>query len=180
MLSARTNTTNETRKVGQQSGGDGAVPSQVETRYECAFTLYEHDFPEEPDRRARVDANDLDAASDMGGALNDIRDRARFCRTKATCIWGVSDPRFSGRRTSTGGWQRGSLTPRLSLHCGRQRADCDTGGTERRRRGRTKPPHCEGPRRPVAPSAWMDLGAHALVNSVSGGEHCSRVNVPPL
>jgi hypothetical protein len=30
MLSATPNATNETRKVGEQSGGDGAVPFQAE------------------------------------------------------------------------------------------------------------------------------------------------------
>ena len=30
--------TNETRKNGEQSGGDGAVPSQAEIQCECAFT----------------------------------------------------------------------------------------------------------------------------------------------
>jgi hypothetical protein len=39
-----------------------------------------------------VDANDMDTAADTGGALDDGRDRARFCRTTATRIWGVSDP----------------------------------------------------------------------------------------
>jgi hypothetical protein len=44
-----------------------------------------------------VDANDVDTASGIGGALDDGGNRARFCRTNATCIWGVSDPHFSGR-----------------------------------------------------------------------------------
>jgi hypothetical protein len=39
-----------------------------------------------------VDANDVDTASDTSGALGDVSDRAQFCRTTATCIWGVSDP----------------------------------------------------------------------------------------
>jgi hypothetical protein len=38
MLSATTNATNETRKIGEQSGGHGAVPFQAEIRCECAFT----------------------------------------------------------------------------------------------------------------------------------------------
>jgi hypothetical protein len=38
MLSARTNATNETRKVGKQSRCDGTVPFQAEIRCECAFT----------------------------------------------------------------------------------------------------------------------------------------------
>jgi hypothetical protein len=33
-----------------------------------------------------VDANDVDTAADTGGALDDGADRARFRRTKATCI----------------------------------------------------------------------------------------------
>jgi hypothetical protein len=52
MLSARTNATNETRKLGNSqevtagvvSGGDSA---------EVRVHLYERSFPEEPDRRAR-------------------------------------------------------------------------------------------------------------------------------
>jgi hypothetical protein len=42
------------------------------------------------------DTPDLDTASDTGGAVNHVRDRARFCRTNATCVWGVSDPRELG------------------------------------------------------------------------------------
>jgi hypothetical protein len=40
-----------------------------------------------------VDANDVDIASDTSGAFGDGRGRARFRRTTATCIWGVSDSR---------------------------------------------------------------------------------------
>jgi hypothetical protein len=40
-----------------------------------------------------VHANDVDTAGDTGSALDDGRDSARFRRTTATCIWGVSDPR---------------------------------------------------------------------------------------
>jgi hypothetical protein len=56
-----------------------------------------------------VDANDVDTASDTGGALDDRRGRARFCRTTATCIWGVSDPLQLDHGAKKGGWQRGSL-----------------------------------------------------------------------
>jgi hypothetical protein len=52
--------------------------------------------------------------NDTGGALGDVTDEARSCRTTATFIWGVSDPLFFKRGTSTGGWQRGSLTPQVS------------------------------------------------------------------
>jgi hypothetical protein len=46
MLSARTNATNETRKVGKQSGGVGTVPFQAEIRCECAFTYMNAVFRE--------------------------------------------------------------------------------------------------------------------------------------
>ena len=39
--------------------------------------------------------NDAGTEQGPGGALGDVTDRARFCRTTATCIWGVSDPLFS-------------------------------------------------------------------------------------
>ena len=53
-------------------------------------------------------------AHDTGGALGDVTDEARFCRTTATCIWGVSDPPFSSAWTAIRGWQRGSLTPQMT------------------------------------------------------------------
>jgi len=40
-----------------------------------------------------------------------------FVRTDETRSRGVSDPRQDGLGTGSGGWQRGSLTPRLLLHC---------------------------------------------------------------
>jgi hypothetical protein len=46
---------------------------------------------------------------------------------------GVSDPLIFRRQTSTGGWQRGSPhAPDGSFTAADGRADCDTGGTERR------------------------------------------------
>jgi hypothetical protein len=83
--SARTNATSETRKVGKQSGGDGAVPSQVEIRCECAFTYMNAVFRKNLTDALAVDANDVDtAAAETSGALDDGRNRARFLRTKAT------------------------------------------------------------------------------------------------
>jgi len=37
MLSARTNATNKTRRLGERQEVDGAVPSQAWIRCECAF-----------------------------------------------------------------------------------------------------------------------------------------------
>jgi hypothetical protein len=148
--SARERETNETRKVGKQSGGDGAVPSQAEIQCECAFTHMNAVFRKNLTDALAVDANGVDTASDTGGALNDGRERARFCRMNATCIWGVSDPRFSGRRTSTGGWQRGSLA------AADNRTHCDTGGTGRRPLRRSEVAHCTEHRRINAPCNHVD------------------------
>jgi hypothetical protein len=44
-------------------------------------------------------------------ALLSSRRAVTFLRTR----WGVSDPRRSGPGTDSGGWQRGSLTPHITL-----------------------------------------------------------------
>ena len=93
MLSARANGTSETREFGEQSGGDGAVPCQAEIQCDCALTYMNAVFRKNLTEARQVDANHVDTASDTSGALGNDRDRARFCRTTATCIWGVSDPR---------------------------------------------------------------------------------------
>jgi hypothetical protein len=84
-------------QVGRKAGGDGAVPSQMEIRCECAFTYMNAVSRKNLTGALAVDANDVDTAADIGDALDDGRDRARFRRTRAASIWGVSDPRFSGR-----------------------------------------------------------------------------------
>jgi len=48
------------------------------------------------------------------GALDGVTDRARLRRTNVTCLWGVSDPPKTRLGTVIGGWQRGSLTPRMA------------------------------------------------------------------
>jgi hypothetical protein len=45
---------------------------------ECAFTYMNAVFRKNLTDVLAVDANDVDTASDTGGALNDGRDRARF------------------------------------------------------------------------------------------------------
>ena len=79
------------------------------------------------------DGNNSGIARDTRGSLGDVANRARFCRTTATPIPGVSDLHGSRPGTGFGGWQRGSLTPQMlrsllltaALHF-------DAGGTERR------------------------------------------------
>jgi hypothetical protein len=149
----RENEPDETRKVGKQSGGDGAVPSQAEIQCECAFTYMNAVLRKNLTDTVAIDANDGDIASDTGGALNDRKDRARFCRTNATCTSGVSDPRFSGRQTSKGGWQGGSLTPQMSASCSRQPLTVTRAAQSAARRHRAEPAECERHRRIAAPRA---------------------------
>jgi hypothetical protein len=76
-----------------------------------------------------VDAKDVDTASDTSGVFGDGRDRTRFCRTIATCVWGVSDPLPTG----PGGVAEGvAHAPDASVTAPDSRADCDTGVKERR------------------------------------------------
>jgi hypothetical protein len=117
MLGARMNATNETRKVGKQSGGDGAVPSQAEIQCECAFTYMNAVLRKNLTDTLAADANDVDTASDTGGALNDGRDRARFCRTDATCSWGVSDPDFQAAEPRQEGGRGGRSRPGCLFRC---------------------------------------------------------------
>ena len=69
------------------------MPSRVKIQCECAFTYMNAVFRKNLTDALAADANHVDTASDTSGAFGDGRDRARFCRTIATCIWGVSDPR---------------------------------------------------------------------------------------
>jgi hypothetical protein len=79
-----------------------------------------------------IDANHVDTASDTSGAFGDGRDRARFCRTIMTCIWGVSDPPDRARDRVRGVAEGVAHAPDDSVTAPDSRADCDTGGKERR------------------------------------------------
>ena len=96
MLSERTNVTNETRRVGRQAGDDGAVPCRAWIRYECAFTYMNAVSGKSLTGVFSSIEVDAGVTHDSGGALRSVTDRARFSRTTATCIWGVSDPRKLG------------------------------------------------------------------------------------
>ena len=67
------------------------------------------------------------AACPVDGACADY-----FVRTNETRSRGVNDPRPRGPGTGFGGWQRGSFTPRLPLHCRRGLTAHATRGTKRR------------------------------------------------
>ena len=103
-------------QVGRKAGGDGAVPSQMEIRCEFAFTYMNAVSRKNLTGALAVDANDVDTASDTSGAFGDGRDRARFCRTIATCIWGVSDPSRQGPGPGPGGGRGGRSRPSCLRH----------------------------------------------------------------
>jgi hypothetical protein len=69
---------------------------------------YERSFPQNLSVVFSFDGNNSGIARDTRGSLGDVTDRARFCRTTATPIPGVSDPHGSRPGTGFGGWQRGS------------------------------------------------------------------------
>lgn len=89
--------TNENAQVGSQEGGDGEVTvSGALIRCECAFTYMNAVSGENltgvflPMNSAQVSRMTLAAHS------TPALDIARFLRTTATCLWGVSDPRTLG------------------------------------------------------------------------------------
>jgi hypothetical protein len=68
------------------------MPSQAEIQCECAFIYMNAVFRKNLTDAFSVDENGVDTASDTGRRTRRWHDRARFCRTTVTCIWGVSDP----------------------------------------------------------------------------------------
>ena len=49
--------------------------------------LYERSFPEELDRRAPINANNVEGALDTGGGFGGVTDIVLSCRTIVTCTW---------------------------------------------------------------------------------------------
>jgi len=72
-------------------------------------------------RSSDADCRDLGGTtSDTASALGDVTDEARFCRTTATCIWGVSDPLFSGAEPRQEGGRGSRSRPSCHFHRCRQ------------------------------------------------------------
>jgi hypothetical protein len=135
-------------------GGDGAVPSQAEIRSQCAFTCMNAVSRKNLTDARAVDANDVDTASETGGAFGDGRDRARFCRTTAT-------------------------RPRCLAHHRDGRAPSVTGGTKRRPLHCGEVAHSQG-HRPIDLSQPRSRRREFQQRAARPeGEHSSRVCVPP-
>jgi hypothetical protein len=87
---------------------------------------------------------------DIGGALRSVTDEARFCRTNATRIWGVSDPPFFRAANLDSGVAEGvAHAPDASLTAADSRADSYMGGKQRRPLNRSKVARWQGHRRGV-------------------------------
>jgi hypothetical protein len=68
------------------------VPSRAEIQCECAFTYMNVVSGENLTGVFSSTKSMRVRPQDTGGALCSVTDEARFRRTIATCIWGVSDP----------------------------------------------------------------------------------------
>jgi hypothetical protein len=143
--------------------------------------LYERCFRRKPVKVVSADEVHVGVTHDTGGALGDVTDEARFCRTAVTCIWGVSDPSFEAQnldRRVAGGVAH---APDVSCTVADSRADCDTGGTKRRPTHRSEIAHSQGHR----PIDLYSTNVHAAARfdgepHGQKGEHSSRVCVPPV
>jgi hypothetical protein len=69
------------------------VPSRVEIQCESAFNYTNAVSGENLTGVLSWMKSMRVRPQDTGGALRSVTVKARFCRTTATCIWGVSDPR---------------------------------------------------------------------------------------
>jgi hypothetical protein len=69
------------------------VPSRVEIQCESAFNYMNAVSGENLTGVLSSMKSMRVRPQDTGGALRSVTVKARFCRTTATCIWGVSDPR---------------------------------------------------------------------------------------
>jgi hypothetical protein len=72
LVSVRTNATNETSKVGEQSGGDSAVLSQAAIRWRCAFTYMNAVFRKNLTERARSQFERRATEIDTGAVFSGV------------------------------------------------------------------------------------------------------------
>jgi hypothetical protein len=75
------------RADGREAGGGEHRPPRFSIQSECALTNMNAASGENLTSRVLIDEVDTGVSQDTGGALRSVTDRARFCRTTATCIW---------------------------------------------------------------------------------------------
>ena len=109
------------------------MPSRARIQCECAFTYM--NAVSGKNLTAVFSSMEVDA-----GMAHDIRRRTPQCQGRSAVLPDDSDMHLGRERppktrpgTVIGGWQRGSLTPQMPPSLlPDSRADCDTGGKERR------------------------------------------------
>ncbi len=72
------------------------MAAAVRIQSECALTYKNAVSRKNLTSRVLPDEIDAGTSQNTGRALRSVTERARFCRTTRTCIWGVSDPRNWG------------------------------------------------------------------------------------
>ena len=73
--------------------------------------IYERKFRAKPVRVLVADVNGARTGVDIGAAPDGVMNTARFCRTNATSIWGVSDPSFQSAEPRQEGGRGGRSRP---------------------------------------------------------------------
>jgi hypothetical protein len=133
-------------QVGRQVGDDGLTPSQALDSVRVRVHLYERELRAKPVSSGHFPESPRLHGATPSSAPGEVTDGARYCRTTATCVWGVSDPSFQCAEPRQEGGRGGRSRPRCPLTAADSRADCDTGGTERRPLSPHPTADCEGHR----------------------------------
>ncbi len=120
------------RAGGREAGGRRSMPPQFWIQSECALTYMNARSGQNLSavRTPLVNVGGHVVESPAHSAM--ARDRARICRTTATCIWGVSVPLIAAVGPRSGGGRGGRSRPDVSIVVTDSGVDCDTGGRQRR------------------------------------------------
>jgi hypothetical protein len=120
-------------------------------------------------------------ATESCGAPDDCERHALFVRTNETSVLGVRDPLQLDHGAKKGGWQRGSLTPRLPMTRTLTSARTeDAGGRERRPMTPLEMQHDQRvPERAARSPQHANMRLELCESHSHWGERCSRVCVPP-
>jgi hypothetical protein len=142
--------------------------------------LYERCFRRKPVKVVSADEVHVGVMQETGGALGDVTDEARFCRTTATCIWGVSDPLSRAPNLDRRVAEGVAHAPDASFTAADSRADRHVGGIRRRPVHRDEVEHCKEHRRVNAAHNDVDPAARLEANrSPRRGNTAPKSVFPP-
>ena len=168
------------RAGGREAGGRRSIPPQFRIQSECALT-YMNARSGQNLSAVRTPLWNVGAhvvKSPEHSAM--ARDRARICRTTATCIWGVSDPLIAAVGPRSGGGRGGRSRPDASIVVTDSDADCDTGGRQRRPIDSGEVPDPKEHRHFVIDAITFLSGLVDQRTIRAKGDHSSRVCGPPV